>query len=237
MVRNTVFYRYLLVSLRDLFDVEEKDLYYCDDWRRASQRIRGVQPRAQRPGGAELAARMGTTATVLDAKAGLAILPNTEPSDHIPDQRHSSRWIHPRRSPARQIPGGLPRKEFRAVGGALRGDVRAQPEERGGRVQCGLAYNRRLDFDNPPQQEAARIFDRGVLEASPQEKKVFQDYMMNRLAELCVEADVPLQIHTGMTSHVGDSSPVHLTGVLLQPSRPARRPVPRRLSLEHPGPA
>ncbi len=214
VVRNTVFYRYLLISLRDLFDIEENDLY-GETWRRASQRIRQYS-RDRKGRGAELAARMGTTATVLDAKAGLAILPNTEPSSHtLINVIRLDGFIHEGRRLDKFLED-FPGKDFEQWVELFEEMFARSLKNGAAGFKCGLAYNRRLDFGSPPRQEAARIFDRGVLEATPEEKKTFQDYMMNRLAELCVEADVPLQIHTGMTSHIGDSNPVHLTEFFYQ---------------------
>ena len=81
--------------------------------------------------------------------------------------------------------------------------------------KTGMAYNRRICYSDPSKDEVSRIFERGILEASPEEKTIYQDFMMNRLCRLCAEADVPLQIHTGIQAGIGgtleDTRPTLLT--------------------------
>ena len=211
-VRNTAFYRYLMVTLRDLFEVEEKELY-CERWRVASEHIR-CYSRERKGRGADLAARMGTTSTVLDAKVGIAELPNTEPSSHrLLNVIRLDRFIHEGRRLNLALEEN-PGKNFEEWVGLFEEMFARSLDNGAAGFKCGLAYNRRLDFGSPPRHEAARIFNRGVMEATPSEKKIFEDFMLNRLAELCVESDVPLQIHTGMTEHIDDANPTHMTDYL-----------------------
>jgi hypothetical protein len=84
--------------------------------------------------------------------------------------------------------------------------------------KSGLAYNRRIEYGDPPAGAAAQVYRGGVLDASPDDKTLFQDFMMNRLCRLCLEADVPLQVHTGMQGGIRhmleDTKPTLLTGLL-----------------------
>ena len=212
-VRNTAFYRYQLFTLRDLFEVEESDLY-CERWRQASERIR-CYSRETKGQGAKLSARMGTTCSVLDAKAGIAPgLPNTVPSDHtLLNVIRLDRFI----SEGRGLKLALddhPGRDFEGWMELFDGICKHALDDGANGFKCGLAYNRPLDFGCPTRDDAARIFNRGVLTASSEEKKTFQDYMMNRLAERCIEADVPMQIHTGMTEDIAGANPTHMTEFL-----------------------
>jgi predicted TIM-barrel fold metal-dependent hydrolase len=71
------------------------------------------------------------------------------------------------------------------------------------------AYERTLQFDNVPEERAARAFGRKRSELTPQEIKDFQDFMMWRLVELAARYDLPYQIHTGM-GRIQESSPMLL---------------------------
>ena len=212
-VRNTSFYRYLLPTLRDLFEVEEADLY-SKRWRSASERIR-TYSRETKGKGAELSARMGSTCSVLDAKAGIPpALPNTVPSDHkLLNVIRLDRFIHEGRG-LRMALDDHPGRDFEGWMELFERLFRQSLEDGANGFKCGLAYNRPLDFSCPPRDDAARIYNRGVLSVSFEEKKTFQDYMMNRLAELCIEADVPLQIHAGMTEDIAGANPTLMTEFL-----------------------
>ena len=212
-VRNSAFYRYLLPSLRDLFQIDESDLY-CDRWREGSSRIR-TYSRETKGQGAKLSARMGTTCSVLDAKAGIApALPNTVPSDHtLLNVIRLDRLIHigPGLKMALEEDRG---RDFEGWMELFDGLFHQSLAGGANGFKCGLAYPRPLDFGCPSRDDAARIFNRGVLIATPLEQKTYQDYMMNRLAELCVEADVPMQIHAGMTGNIDGANPTHMTEFL-----------------------
>ena len=212
-VRNTTYYRTLLPTLRDLFQVDETDLY-CDRWRDASERIRAYS-RETKGQGAELSARMRTTCTVLDAKAGIAPgLPDTVPSEHtLLNVIRLDRFIHEGRG-LKMALEDHPNRDFEGWMDLFEGLFRQSLDDGANGFKCGLAYNRPLDFGCPSREDAARIFNRDILVASPAEKKTFQDYMLNRWAELCVEADVPLQIHAGMTEDIAGANPTHMTEFL-----------------------
>jgi hypothetical protein len=81
--------------------------------------------------------------------------------------------------------------------------------------KSGLAYNRRIEYRDPSVDDVARLFRAGLLEATPEEMTAYQDFMMNQWCCLCVQADVPLQIHTGIQAGTGhvleDTRPTLLT--------------------------
>ncbi|HPN32941.1 MAG TPA: amidohydrolase family protein [bacterium] len=88
-------------------------------------------------------------------------------------------------------------------------------------VKSGLAYNRILKYEDISQERALEVF--GKLErkqASGEEIKAFQDYMMHRVLDLADEFDLPVQIHTGLQAGNGNlitnSHPVHLVNLFME---------------------
>jgi hypothetical protein len=75
------------------------------------------------------------------------------------------------------------------------------------------AYDRTLDFENVPKEQAKRAFGRKRSELSPQMIKDFQDFIMWRLVELSARYDLPFQIHTG-AGRIQGSSPMLLLNLI-----------------------
>lgn len=75
-------------------------------------------------------------------------------------------------------------------------------------VKSTAAYQRSLQFDEVPEADAARDFERVVKDADPvpqgfqlnlrRPHKPLADHMFHHLASLCEAKGVPFQIHTGM---------------------------------------
>lgn len=89
-------------------------------------------------------------------------------------------------------------------------------------VKSGLAYERTLFYANPSEAEACRAFEAAAHSEEPaafEQVKPLQDYMFHRLVQLCVEHDVPMQIHTGLQEGNGNylewTNPLHLTQVFM----------------------
>ena len=97
-------------------------------------------------------------------------------------------------------------------------------------VKSGLAYLRTLYYENPAKTDAERAFSR--MFASPGydqnafyndipsgECKVLQDYLFHKVVQLCVEHDLPMQIHTGIQDGNGNylrqSNPALLTDIFM----------------------
>ncbi|NLP09513.1 amidohydrolase family protein [bacterium] len=88
-------------------------------------------------------------------------------------------------------------------------------------VKSGLAYNRILNYEDISRERALEVF--GKLEhkeASRQEIKAFQDFMMHRVMDLADEYDLPVQIHTGLQAGNGNlitnSHPIHLVNLFME---------------------
>jgi hypothetical protein len=214
-VRNTSYFRYLLRSLKDLFDVTETDIF-SERWREASDRIRQYS-RAHKGRGAELCARMGVSATVLDANVGPAELAKVDAAGHTLIQvARMDMFIHEERGLADTLDQYSP-TDFDAWLAAFDAVFRRSLDAGAVGFKSGLAYNRRIEYSDPTIDQAAQIFMGGLLFAPQSDKITYQDFIMNRLCQRCVEADVPLQIHTGIQAYtrhtLENTRPTLLTGI------------------------
>ena len=78
-------------------------------------------------------------------------------------------------------------------------------------LKNALAYDRSVLFDEPDEKAARRAW--GRRDPSPEERKAFGDLVMDRLAALAAEHDVPVQMHLG-TALIRGSSPMNVAGLL-----------------------
>ncbi len=99
-------------------------------------------------------------------------------------------------------------------------------------VKSGLAYRRILQYDNVPRSTAEQLFAQVVAGTRAQgngmtqdgltftECKPLQDYMLHQVVRLCIEHDIPMQIHTGLHAGNGNiitnSNPTHLVNLFIQ---------------------
>jgi hypothetical protein len=214
-VRNTSYYRYQLCAFKELFGVSEPDIL-SDRWREVSDKIRQYS-RENLGAGSKLCSRMRVVATVLDAKLGLDQFPRVNAGDHtILQIARMDKFIHEERGLSELLDEHsvsdfaewlevFDQVFYRCIKAGAAG------------FKSGLAYNRRIEYSAPSKDEVAAIFRNGLLGASPADKTLYQDFMMNRLCELCTQAGVPLQIHTGAQAGIGhvleDTRPTLLTSM------------------------
>ncbi len=91
-------------------------------------------------------------------------------------------------------------------------------------IKSALAYRRTLQYDRVTRHEAEVIFNRisshlgeGIswLEAKP-----LQDYMMHQVIRAAIEAELPLQIHTGLQEGnlniIANADPTHLVNLFIE---------------------
>lgn len=82
-------------------------------------------------------------------------------------------------------------------------------------IKSGLAYVRTLYYEYPSKTEAEQAFNAvftpggfmdndGLMAIAPGKAKALQDYMFHRIVQLCVEHDMPMQIHTGIQEGNGN---------------------------------
>ncbi len=214
-VRTTSYFRYQLLALKELFGVSEEDVL-SERWHDASLRVRQYS-RENLGTGSKLCAKMKVLATVLDAKLGLDQFPHLNAPDHfILQVARMDKFIHEERGLAEMLEEQS-LSDF-AEWLALFDRVFHSCVKAGAAgFKSGLAYNRRIEYSDPSKNEVAGIFRNGLLKASADDKTRYQDFMMNRLCQLCTEAGVPLQIHTGAQAGIGhvleDTRPTLLTSL------------------------
>ena len=215
-VRNNIYFRYHLYALKDLFDVTEHDVF-SNRWQEASRKMR-YYSREHKGRGSELCELMGVDVTVLDANIGAAKLPPVEAGNHnILHIARMDMFIHEDRGLAETLEA-YPVKDFDPWLETFDQVFHKSLEAGAVGFKSGLAYNRRIAYSDPSDSEAAGVFHKGLLNASSEEKTTYQDFMMNRLCKLCIQADVPLQIHTGILAGKAgtqeNSRPTLLAGLL-----------------------
>jgi len=91
-------------------------------------------------------------------------------------------------------------------------------------VKSGLAYSRRIYYENTGKEHAEAIFRELFDGASDrpvefEQVKPLQDYMMHRVLDLALEYRLPVQIHTGLLAgnrnEIRNSRPTDLTNLFL----------------------
>ena len=78
-------------------------------------------------------------------------------------------------------------------------------------LKSALAYDRGLSFDEPDEALARHAWGRP--EPSPDERKAFGDFVVDRLCALAGERDVPFQMHLG-TALIRGSHPMNAAGLV-----------------------
>jgi uncharacterized protein len=67
--------------------------------------------------------------------------------------------------------------------------------------KVGAAYGRKIEYLDPPQCDAERVFARLRKSVTPavseEERTILEDYLMHRAVEACIDAGIPIVIHTG----------------------------------------
>jgi predicted TIM-barrel fold metal-dependent hydrolase len=80
-------------------------------------------------------------------------------------------------------------------------------------LKTTLAYERTLDFQKVPKEQAAKAFGRPRSELSAEEVKAFEDYVMWQLVGLSGKYELPFQIHTG-DARLQGSNPMLLVDLI-----------------------
>jgi len=89
-------------------------------------------------------------------------------------------------------------------------------------VKNWSAYKRGLDFKNVTKRDAIKAFQ-PVIHQGWARKSIdyfdirnFQDYIMHKIIENCIEYDIPIQIHTGPPAPIVNSNPIQLIELIEQ---------------------
>ena len=197
-LRNTVYYRHLLIALRDLYGFEDDEV---DDsnWRELSQRIR-EKSRNRLRWSLEVLDRMKVRRVILN-------IGSTLPNDKIIEDDRLVQVVSMdefvRGSPEaakRVVPEGVHSLDsyLDALDQTFKEAVKAGVVG----IKSTLAYERSIFFENVAKTDAERIFTKGLNEVGAQERRAFQDYMMHVVCGKCAEYKLPFQIHTGLQAGI-----------------------------------
>lgn len=196
-VRNTGFYRSLLLAARALFEFEDDELTEAN-WSTLSRQIETANARADWY--EELLHRRARIRLILRVQGD-------EPDPYAVDRRFFAPlikfddWIlttapQEREKLAQSVGGQAARlKQYLAALSAAFEQARRQ-----GAVgaKSMLAYFRDLDHTRPDQAEAERLFGRAELTSV--EARLFQDFMAHAVAEEAGRWELPYQTHVGYGS-------------------------------------
>lgn len=196
-VRNTGFYRSLLLAFRHLFDFPYEDIT-ATNWQNLSAQIQAANTRPDWY--EEVLQRRANIRLILRVQADEAD-PYALNRDFFGPLIKFDDWILTT-APAQceklahQFDGSA--RTFSAYLEALDAAFQ-QAKERGAvGAKSMLAYHRTLEVSRPSQTEAAALFGRADLSAG--EAKTFQDFMAHAVAERAGAFGLPYQTHIGYGS-------------------------------------
>lgn len=213
-VRNTIYYRYLLIALRDLsgFDGEEID---DSNWKEVSYRIR-ERSKDHLKWSLEVLDRMKVHKVILDISG------TAPPNDKIvKDERlvqvvRMDDFIHGNL----KVVENFVKEKVHSFDDYLNVlDQAFEAVQKAGAVgiKSGLAYERKLFYDSVARSHAERLFSKGLSSVSSEERRIFEDYMMHAVCERCARHELPFQIHTGIQAGnyntITNAKPTHLTNL------------------------
>jgi len=213
-VRNAIYYRYLLIALRDLYGFKGGEV---DDsnWKKLSTLIR-EKSRNHPEWSLEVLDKMNVHKVILDV-CGTAP-PNQE---IIKDSRlvqvvRMDEFIHGSLEVVKTFAKGNVHSlddYLTVLDQAFEAVVKAGAVG----IKSGLAYERVLFYDEVARSDAEKIFSRGLGKVGSQERKVFEDFMMHAICERCARHKLPYQIHTGIQAGnyntLTNANPTHLTNL------------------------
>lgn len=87
-------------------------------------------------------------------------------------------------------------------------------------IKTGIAYSRKIYFENRKRKEAEDVFNELMTEGGSGNISYLQDYMMHRLIKLAEKYNLPMIFHTGLQAgngnNIENSKPTHLVNLLKQ---------------------
>ena len=213
-VKNTAYYQYLLIALRDLYGYERED--FGDDWRELSDKIRANSKRNPR-WALSLLDKMRIRKVILDiAGTGLPceqlvkderLVQVVRMDGFIMGDLNVIRTL--RDEPIRSLDDYLEALDETFEKAVSMGAVG---------IKSGLAYQRIIEYKEVPKYKAERILTAGLSNVSSEERRVFQDFMMHEVCRRCAEHKLPFQIHTGIQAGnfntISNANPTYLTNLI-----------------------
>lgn len=87
-------------------------------------------------------------------------------------------------------------------------------------IKVAVSYNRGLYFANVDKSAAAKIFKKSDDDVTAEEAKTMEDYIFHRIVDKATEAGLPVQLHTGIqggvTSKLRNADPLDLNEAFFQ---------------------
>lgn len=216
MIRNTAYARQTLITIRDIFGIDDLNR---NTYRQLSEAI----AKSRRPDWYH---------HVMKEKANIAIsIVDWQSTDLPPDLFVPSMRLDHYVSVQSRIDLGILEGEsgmaihslddlVKAMRAALEGYIAGGAVA----VKSALAYNRVLKYDKVSHHEAEIAFNRiashlgeglAWLEAKP-----LQDYMMHQVIRAAIDAGLPVQMHTGLQEGneniIANANPTHLVNLFIE---------------------
>jgi len=214
-VRTAVYYRYLLIGLRDLYGWQGDEVDE-GDWQALSDRIRG-ESRKGPEWALSVVDRMGVEKILLDAGWwSLDPIPAMHGDPRFAQIVRMDPFITGEMEFIEKLSGGQIHSFARYMQAFDEAFERAVCDGAAG-IKSGLAYERILRYDRVAWSDADRIWSRGLDKVGAVERKAFQDFMMHAVCEQCGRHRLPFQIHTGIQAgnrnDLANANPLHLTNL------------------------
>ncbi|MGQ9514825.1 MAG: amidohydrolase family protein [Thermoproteota archaeon] len=213
--RNTIYYRFLLIALKDLYGFEEDEIE-DDSWMALSKRIREKSKDHLR-WSLEILDKMKVHRMILDISEMSKINTKIVKDERLKQVVRMDDLITGNVELASKLLG----RNIRTLDQYLEAldEVFKVAVKQGAiGIKSGLAYERVLLYDKISKPDAERIFVSGLEKASYVERKVFQDFMIHSVCELCSKYKLPFQIHTGLQAGnyntISNANPTHLTNLI-----------------------
>lgn len=210
-IKTLAFYRILLDGLKNLYDLDFEEL--------------------NEKSFAELGERLEAAyknpdwyQTVLRDKAGLKVILQDSPGESDRSlftrvARFDSYIWFGKPSWAEKIIEKHGKERTSSLGGlveCLRRDFAEALEDGAASVKSNVCWARTLEFLPVTQAEA----ENALAKSDEGSVKTLGDYMMSKIAELCAEHDIPLQIHTGPAGGIDHmvqyGNPLNLNSLILR---------------------
>jgi predicted TIM-barrel fold metal-dependent hydrolase len=214
-VRSAIYYRYLLVALRDLYSWEGEEVDE-GDWGSLSDRIQQASRRGPE-WALSVVDRMGVKKILLDAGWwSLDPIPAMHGDPRFAQIVRMDPFIMGEMEFVERLAGG-PVHSWRRYVQALDAAFERAVREGAVGIKSGLAYQRSLYYERVSLSEAEQIWMKGLSNASSGERKAFQDAMMHAVCARCAEHHLPFQIHSGIQAGnfntLANTNPLHLTNL------------------------
>ncbi len=220
-VKNTIYYRYLLIALRDLFGMEADEVDEVEDWKALSDRIRDANRDPAR-WAASVLDRTNIEHIMLDLGW---LNSGWWQRDRIPGLIQDRR-IHRVVRCDPFVVGeltlveavyGKPIHSFEQYLDALDAAFQIAIDDGAVGLKSALAYRRTIHYDDVPRSEAELAWAKGLNNVDARRQKAFQDFMMHQVLARCAQYDLPIQFHTGIQAGnfntITNAKPTHLTNL------------------------